>query len=337
MEDSKRLIISLEELHYTGEPLGNVFYFEVRVSHQEASFQSRILVDQTITLRNPSLVFDFPVLDFQEELILPVGVLVFELEGDSASLKKTDIGFAANYIRAEFLPTATYPYSFDVHNTITIKGDHLSKKGGEKGKTAQITLTWRVQVEWHNLVFNPGEYVIFSFLMGRLSFSGDQLIGAELRQGILPGIDLSETNLYQADLSGGDFYRANFELSILQEANLNGAYLEKANLGESNLSGASLNDCKCDESIFTYSQIEATARNGQFNRADFSESIIFNSNFSGSSFREAKFIKARLTNVLFNGADLTDANFSEAVLENIDFNGAILTGATFPASFKVQS
>lgn len=167
------------------------------------------------------------------------------------------------------------------------------------------------------------------------------------------GADLSGADLSDADL--GETGDEPLEGCDLSDANLSGA---RVNLIRCRLAGAKLEgvgslhlvECEAPNLVFTnrdldHAEIESTDLSGSrfasktrlqleckkcnFDRADLSGLVTFDSRFLDCSLRRAKLAGAELADADFSGSDLSDADFTNADLTLVKFNGAKVDGADF--------
>lgn len=132
----------------------------------------------------------------------------------------------------------------------------------------------------------------------------------DLADATLLGCDLSNLRLDGVNLAGADLTGANLAGIALSNFNLDGATLAGADL-----TGARLNDG-------SLKSVDARSLDAQ--RVTITRVDLASSNYSGSDFASAV-----LTDVSFGFADLTDADFTRATMTGTNFNDAVVARAVF--------
>ena len=126
----------------------------------------------------------------------------------------------------------------------------------------------------------------------------------------LPGVDLSEANLFKADLTQADLTEANLSGANLQEATLVKTYMPRAH--------------------FQYAETNLF-------KADLTQANLTEANLSGANLREATLVKTYMPRVHFQNANLSQANLSQADLTEGDLSRANLKGTRFVKTYMPQT
>jgi len=126
--------------------------------------------------------------------------------------------------------------------------------------------------------------------LSNVNFDYEDLIGRNLSDSIMHGVDLQNRDIHNADLSSSDLSEANLSGAILFYVKLRGAYMRGTNLSNAKLWDAEL----------------------------------YGADLQGADIRGADLFYADL-----RSADLTNANLSGVNLRHTNFDGAILTCTDF--------
>jgi uncharacterized protein YjbI with pentapeptide repeats len=126
----------------------------------------------------------------------------------------------------------------------------------------------------------------------------------------LPGVDLSEANLFKADLTQADLTEANLSGANLQEATFVKTYMPRAH--------------------FQYAETNLF-------KADLTQANLTEANLSGANLREATLVKTYMPRVHFQNANLSQANLSQADLTEGDLSRANLKGTRFVKTYMPQT
>ncbi len=169
---------------------------------------------------------------------------------------------------------------------------------------------------------------------------GCDLAGAELSWADLSGANLAGANLDGANLHGANLMNANLAGANLVKANLNRTNVRLADLSGANLQQAMLFASLGDGANLTGARLAGTlAGSSQFQRANFSNAVIYATDFRDSRLNDADFTNANLSNSWLHNALLIRAKLPGAVLNYViaqqtrfteaDFTGADLRGSDF--------
>jgi len=176
------------------------------------------------------------------------------------------------------------------------------------------------------------------------------LVGADLQEMELPGIDLenaklsrvnlSRANLSEANLTGTTLYRADLAEADLSRCRLTGADLRGVKLRGANLAGADLSDSDMGMGrarpdppggpggVGLGPELRANLSNALLPDAKLRASSLVGADLSGANLRRADLAKANLSGANLQGADLGEANLTEAALIGANLREADLIGAT---------
>ncbi|MDI1445068.1 DUF2169 domain-containing protein [Polyangium sp. 6x1] len=148
------------------------------------------------------------------------------------------------------------------------------------------------------------------------------LTDADLRGILLHKADITEAKLGGADLGGA---RAS-ELTILRSdfrgVKLRGARIERSNLLELDVSGVDFREVALPGTVF----LDVIADGANFDGADLENLRVVGVD-RGSSLVGATFRRTNLRGAFLRGARLAKADFTDAILDEIDFSKCDLTGA----------
>ncbi len=159
------------------------------------------------------------------------------------------------------------------------------------------------------------ERVIELYKEGRRDFSGLDLSFRSFGEAVLPGIDLSDTNL--------------------QNSSFRGAYLRRADFTEAWTIGADFSFADLREADFTDSG--ANALDGaQCEGARFFGCHLCDTTVAGATFAGATFRGATIEGVSFDGHDLSGIDFSRGHIVNTRFTRANLHKAKFHDTRIIQ-
>jgi uncharacterized protein YjbI with pentapeptide repeats len=142
-------------------------------------------------------------------------------------------------------------------------------------------------------------------------------------------VDLTRANLDLINLWGAYLIGVQLPRVSLKNANLIEATMSDSNLAGSDLTNAELDNAELrdidlsSETILT----GATFRKTELTRANLSNSILVNCNFSEAILIEAKLIRVVATNAIMNNAKLMEVDFSQSDLSNVKMRGADLRRA----------
>lgn len=141
------------------------------------------------------------------------------------------------------------------------------------------------------------------------------LMGRNLREADMNGLNLTKMNLNGADLSGAKLSHAKLMWATLKSADLTDAQILESDLRHSELWSAKL--------------IKANLKNTRLN-----DSVLFNTdmegaNLSGANLTNAGLMNANLKNVTFKGATIYNVNLKGAKFDlRTDFRGAEINSVT---------
>ncbi|MBD2085277.1 pentapeptide repeat-containing protein [Trichocoleus sp. ST-U3] len=173
------------------------------------------------------------------------------------------------------------------------------------------------------------------------------LIGADLRQEDLGGVNLAGASLCSADLSGANLMQASLHRTDLRGADLRGASLSKADLSEADITEANLSEAYLFEANLSRVNLEGADMHWVYlGKADLSGANLVGANLRevdmrganliGANLREADLFKANLIGADLQGADLRGTNLGEANLmgarllktnfENANLEGCLVYG-----------
>jgi uncharacterized protein YjbI with pentapeptide repeats len=154
------------------------------------------------------------------------------------------------------------------------------------------------------------------------------LAGLEIKDAILPGVDLNKADLFKANLKNSILNNAQLDNANLKEANLSSADLSNAKLRRTQLSGADLSNAKLSGADLSEADLKRLIPEANENQVQSSGTIL-----KGADLRNAILTNADLRNV-----DLRNANLDNAVLDNVNLQGALYDEKTkFPSGFDVRS
>ena len=232
----------------------------------------------------------------------------------------------------------------------------------------QEYLSWAILSLNQGNKANGGRFLALETLM----LFGSNLSGLNLKDAILPEIDLSgasliradferailfesnlsgttllnanlrQTHLEQANLSEADLELADFTGAILNRANLSGANFYRANFKSANLSGADLRGSKNLETAHLYGAVydPNTRFPENFNPANSGAVLIkTNANLAGMNLRGTVLIDMDLSGANLEGASLEEAVLYDTNLTNANLKGASLLKAVglFPSQVKAAA
>ncbi len=166
----------------------------------------------------------------------------------------------------------------------------------------------------------------------RISFSNENLSGADLSNTDLSNIflnganmhktDLSKANLSGAKLSEADLTKANLSEANLKGADLSGADLTGTNISKANMSGANLSLAYISRSNLS----NADLSNANLSNANLSDTNLSNANISGSNLAGANLFNAKLNSAKLVRVKFPDSNLSGVVLSKADLSESDLSG-----------
>lgn len=168
----------------------------------------------------------------------------------------------------------------------------------------------------------------FDEIKSKVTFSGADLSGADLRKVNFRGADLSWANLNEADLREANLNRADLRGAILwganlRKANLKGTDLKRADLRWADLNGAVLKKADLNGADLTSAKLKkADLRGADLKWADLSGAFLNEANLAGVNLLWTVLRRANLSNANFSETNLRMTNLSEA-----DLSGANLWGA----------
>jgi len=136
------------------------------------------------------------------------------------------------------------------------------------------------------------------------------LIGSDLSNRNLAGVNFSGLDLSAVNLSGANLTKANFSNSNLAGANISGSALVESKLVNSNLTGANLS-------------------RAELNKSDLSGANLLGADLSKSMSSLVTFRGANLADADLRGSDLQSSTFHYADLEHVKMSGSILSQTEF--------
>lgn len=166
-------------------------------------------------------------------------------------------------------------------------------------------------------------------------FPNVNLVGANLDEAFMPGLDLRRADLrgasmIRAQLERADLWEARLEAAILVEARLEGARLigarlQAADLRDARMDGAVLIGARLDGASLVRARLEkADLDDTQMAEANFSDARMDEARFFGAQVDGAKFTGAHMNQANLGGAQLASANLIRAQLDGADLSGARL-------------
>ena len=160
----------------------------------------------------------------------------------------------------------------------------------------------------------------------RMSLTGVELQGADLRR----------VKLEEAELSGANLRRANLERAHMHGANLAGADLSESNLTDTVMRKTTLDEADFSGAVLTGANLRKSSASGaRFVEANLIETNLTKTNLAGASFIGANMRRAKLRKAVLEMADLREVNLDEAKLRQADLTRANLVGSSFvDADFK---
>jgi uncharacterized protein YjbI with pentapeptide repeats len=147
--------------------------------------------------------------------------------------------------------------------------------------------------------------------------------------------EFRDVNLDGRDLEGFDFHRAKFVNVLMQKANLSRACFDEAFVKDTLLTDSVVERAMFRRTNFYRSRlINLDLRSCAFSPLMFSETLLWNANFSGCDLKRANFSKcdlhqARLTQTQLDGASLTDCDLTDAQLQGARLADADLQLSAF--------
>lgn len=185
-----------------------------------------------------------------------------------------------------------------------------------------------------------------------VSMARANLLGADLADVSMPGIDLTRANLRKVDaagavLTGADLSLADFTGANLADVNLKGAILTGTDFTEADLSGANLIDCDLAQAKLGGAKmaLAVTGRGEVSLPPDIREAVRLHAewidsgggrgqrlNLSGASWRDLN-----LAGVDFRGARLAQMDFTGSIFMDCDFTLASLDGSVFNHARMVRA
>lgn len=332
---TKTITLTAAALKYEGDTIGRDFQFLLLINGQRylyKRFQLKIGQGETKTLTSYDLGVHLSYEELTQRVDIPVVLMAAELDPPATASPEafigaptTDFGLAARVVSFDFEEVLTYPHTFFIELPVEVQGDFWAKTGREKHKTALLTLFVDVEINWDKTAMETGQLLIMQYQAGRRNFNGELLQQVNLKDAVLPGIDLGEANLLWANLENADLYRADLPLAILRAANLHAAKLENARLSEANLVEAVLDNANLCAADLSYAFINGSCVGCKAIGANFAGAQISSSNFQGADLSGAIFHNAKLDYVDFREANLQGADFTGAIIGKINYDQAKLT------------
>lgn len=165
-----------------------------------------------------------------------------------------------------------------------------------------------------------------------------QVLGADLSQAQLQGVNLKgkcliQSNFSKADLSGAILSHADLSQVNFEEANLSSCDLRESDFTYSNLQGADLSEaCLAhallyDATLANANLSNADLRNAVLSGVDLTQAQLSGANFSQADLSGVDLREVDLRNTTMTQADLSDADLRGVDLQETDLTGAILVSA----------
>ena len=169
-------------------------------------------------------------------------------------------------------------------------------------------------------------------------WEGVDLRRSELREAILPGLNLRWANMEGADLKQVQMAEADLAWAQVKGANLSGAQMEGAVFSGAQMQMADLRGAKMEAAVLMWTQLgKADLRGAHLRDANLWWAQLMGANLTkaqmqGAALEKARMENANLSRANLNGADLTGAqltgaDLSFAQLQEADFTGAKMEGA----------
>lgn len=193
-------------------------------------------------------------------------------------------------------------------------------------------------VQQHNMLMMAGNggyspacgYVMQLYRDGKLSgensvLRGQNLMGANWQNVVLPKADLEGINLQHANLQDAYFVESNlqrvdFDYANLERVNFHCADLSEAGFMSANLKNAELSATRAYQTSFYMAHMQrATIRHVDLSNCDFTDSDLHGVDLTRTVLRDS----------LFQSTNLAKANLERACLLNVGLMDANLTGANF--------
>ena len=152
---------------------------------------------------------------------------------------------------------------------------------------------------------------------------GRTIVGLDLFQADLRGVDLSgatirDTNLNNADLRGANLRGATFVNgsaidAAFADGDLNGASFTNFDLSRSDLSNTDLRNVRFESVSFSFAGVRnANFRGATFIGTNFNDADLRGSNFSGNDLQRVEFVRSKIEGTNFANTNNTDTVFWEA-------------------------
>ncbi|MFO0651281.1 MAG: DUF2169 domain-containing protein [Polyangiales bacterium] len=159
-----------------------------------------------------------------------------------------------------------------------------------------------------------------------LDLSNAHLVGADLRDALLEGVDLRGANLAGADLTGATLARAR-----LDGADLTGARFARANLGCASFAGALAREPVdfTESTVWQTDFSKAQLPGARFDGVRLFEAKLAGADLGAMHARKATFFRAELAGARLVEASLGGASFIECALVGADLSRASMKSAAF--------
>lgn len=146
---------------------------------------------------------------------------------------------------------------------------------------------------------------------------------ADLRNVVLPEVQLSNAMLRGTLLDGADLRNANLNNAMLDGAHLADARLDGANLDNAHLANATLTEAHLDEAHLANAMLTGAHLKG----AHLAKATLSGAHLDKADLTGTDLAGALMTDTVLAGTDLSDADLCDATLSRSDFRGAILSSA----------
>ncbi|MCS4277570.1 uncharacterized protein YjbI with pentapeptide repeats [Mycetocola sp. BIGb0189] len=223
-----------------------------------------------------------------------------------------------------------------VHSTVTLQPSRATQRAAESTNKvsarpgAEIASAILALGRMASFMNTNIDFDLVGANLGELRVAGVNLENANLRDADLCGIDLVGANLKGANLGNSNLTRAN-----LANADLRGAYFypkwcQKLSLEKANLSGMELWFFTLDAVRLHGSDCgNAKFYQGELSRVSFSSANLTSTVFDGCELKTVDFTRAKLQGTEFTDCNFTDVSFEGASLKDVTLRGCDLTGASF--------
>jgi uncharacterized protein YjbI with pentapeptide repeats len=162
-------------------------------------------------------------------------------------------------------------------------------------------------------------------LLPRVNLSGKNLSGADFSGAFLEQADLSKTKIGGTKFINATLVEAKFAEANARPVNVYEVERIGANFTEANLRGAVLKDAELSSSVFTRANLQETNFKGSIlRRASFTHTILRRTNLSGTKLIQADFTSTVMNGANFSFAEMLGVKLVNATLIDTDIHYATL-------------